>query len=122
KRHPLAAPPGAAGVTSFSTDPPLFSDRRQGSLVLTAGSRAYIYLTSDGGDTWTAHPLPAVPAATDFIKTPDFWILGGGCYHSGDGGVDWKTSSADVGFDADTMQFEGTDHGWALVGASGAEA
>lgn len=133
RRQQLPAPPyRAQGRDFYTTGPPLFSSARDGTLVVSAGfttgasapRHAAIYITHDGGQTWSPHLLPATPLRTDFRKAPDFWMVGGlhgvsegrdvGFYHSPDGGLSWARVTTTIGFEAESIEFEDRTHGWAL--------
>ena len=123
----LPMPSAPAAGARYITHPPLFSDKTHGSLVVSAGGLAAIYLSSNGG-----HQLGPAPAAGDssadrLHQGPHFWMVAGrsgatsgpevGFYDSADGGVTWREVASTLGFEAHTIQFEGADHGWALGSA-----
>lgn len=102
----LPNPPHGCGC---SVDLPVFFDAQHGVVQDYGYSGQDVFVTSDGGLSWTA--LPSVPAqgpgwvSIDFEDARDFWLLGGGgkggpplnsLYHSSDGGHSWQLVQKDI--------------------------
>jgi photosystem II stability/assembly factor-like uncharacterized protein len=68
------------------------------------GGPVLVYLTADGGETWTASTAPGeIPHAVDFIDAENGWLLStdtmdagypAGLYATHDGGQTWTTLQA----------------------------
>jgi photosystem II stability/assembly factor-like uncharacterized protein len=102
----LPNPPHGCGC---SVDLPVFFDAQHGVVQDYGYSGQDVFVTSDGGVSWTA--LPSVPAqgpgwvSIDFEDARDFWLVGGGgkggpplnsLYHSSDGGQSWQLVQKDI--------------------------
>jgi photosystem II stability/assembly factor-like uncharacterized protein len=102
----LPNPPHGCGC---STTLPVFFDPMHGAVQDYGNSGQDVFVTSDGGLTWTA--LPSVPAqgpgwvSIDFEDAGDFWLVGGGgkggpplnsLFHSSDGGHSWQLVQKDI--------------------------
>jgi len=86
---------------------PIFISSQEGVMVGTptgGGGPVRVYVTSDGGWSWTEHFAPGEwPHAVDFISADDGWLLStdtmnagypAGLYATKDGGQTWSTLQA----------------------------
>lgn len=88
-------------------------------------SQAWLYSSTDNGQTWQSSPLPVSSAEFEFINTEEGWLLGGEdpsaaeqeIYHTTDGGQTW-TSLGMVGQNGH-IEFNGTQNGWIASGTFG---
>jgi photosystem II stability/assembly factor-like uncharacterized protein len=92
---------------------------------------AFLYVTTDGGGSWTVHPTPAnQEESVDFVDPGDGWLLmlnqdevinGVGesvLYTTSDGGRSWAPLTATVGLDLGNLaglelDFLNPEQGWA---------
>ena len=126
---------GSTGIPV--TTPPRFSSPSDGVMVAEiVGSifqSAFLYVTTDGGSTWTVHPTPAnQEQSVDFVDPDDGWLLmlnqeevanGVGesvLYATHDGGRSWAPlpGSEPVGTDVGSLaglelDFLNSEVGWA---------
>jgi photosystem II stability/assembly factor-like uncharacterized protein len=88
------------------TDPPQFSSTEDGTMLEWGpggGQDATIYVTADGGQTWTPRSTPEqFPQASDFVDADDGWLLIADSLNAGaagspnlyvthDGGTTWTS-------------------------------
>ena len=105
--------PAAAGEPNpptYVTRSPRFISPEDGFLVVLRGvttganslQEAAVYVTKDGGATWTAHRLPQAELHTDFVDAENGWFVGvsdvGGTltrvlHVTRDGGQTWRAVS-----------------------------
>ena len=89
-----------------------------------------VYLTLDGGRSWTAHDSPGIaPHAVDFLNADDIWLLSSdtmnagfaaGLYVTHDGGQIWSTLQrldngpppGGLDFNGSILDFVSTTLGW----------
>ena len=128
-------PSGSTGIPV--TTPPRFSSPSDGAMVMDiVGSifqSAFLYVTTDGGSSWTVHPTPAnQEQSVDFVDPDDGWLLmldqeqvtnGIGesvLYNTRDGGRSWAllAASQPIGTDLGSLaglelDFLNAEEGWA---------
>ena len=126
-------PSGSAGIPV--TTPPRFSSASDGVMVMEIVGgffqSAFLYVTTDGGSSWTVHPTPAnQEESVDFVDPGDGWLLmlnqdevinGVGesvLYTTSDGGRSWAPLTATVGLDLGNLaglelDFLNPEQGWA---------
>lgn len=122
---------------SLVLERPVFISRQVGVLPAFpggGGGPVTVYVTVDGGGTWTPHQAPSgeLPVAVDFINADDGWLLSADTFNAGfpaglyathDGGRAWSTlegleqgviSVSGTVFDTSTLDFVSPTLGWTL--------
>ena len=91
------------GTPYLLLDNPTFPTSQDGVMlgIETGGFGGFVYVTLDGGRTWTSHDTPELwPVAVDFLNTNEGWLLStntmnvgfpAGLYVTDDGGQRWST-------------------------------
>jgi photosystem II stability/assembly factor-like uncharacterized protein len=89
-------------------------------------SQAWLYTSSDSGQTWQAWPLPVSSAELEFINPAEGWLLasedavttGQAIYFTADGGQSWDLlTTVDQG---GHIEFNNGRNGWIASGTVGA--
>ncbi|MBV9758992.1 MAG: hypothetical protein JO340_00365 [Acidobacteriaceae bacterium] len=79
-----------------------FADDKHGWMIVgkmssSAASRADLFVTTDGGKTWTVLPIPPINGRIQFVSQTTGWLLGGigngDLYRTRDGGHTWIRQS-----------------------------
>lgn len=96
-----------SGTPALSLGAPVFISGQVGVMPAFSaggGGPVLVYLTADGGETWTASTAPGeIPHAVDFIDAENGWLLStdtmdagypAGLYATHDGGQTWTTLQA----------------------------
>ena len=129
QRQTLPPPPGyAANLFSqcqCAFDPPVFFSSRAGVFdiqIYEATPSSYLYVTADGGATWTPRKLPTLPSQgeVNFTDANDDWMTDGKqVYSTHDGGQSW-VSVGQLPISGDNLvggvDFVDTHDGWLTDG------
>jgi len=93
----LPLPADVASGCDCTTAAPVFTSARDGSFLLT-GPASVVYVTHDGGGSWSAKSVPTASAAgLDFVNANSGWVVdspSGTVYFTADGGSRWSPISA----------------------------
>ncbi len=85
---------------------------------LSRGARclASSAVTSDGGRTWTVHPLPEAGTSLFFLNEAAGWMTGArALFKTGDGGLTWeRLPDSDATANAYRVHFISENTGWAV--------
>ena len=97
-----ALPAGYAGAMT-NAFPPRFFSATEGVLpvgVYADTSAMILYLSHDGGQTWTASQPVAINGQVSLVSQMDFFVWDGGAtlYASHDGGTSWSTITTNVNY------------------------
>ena len=124
---------GAFSSGFLGVEPPVFYAARQGIAAVSTNAAIGLFLTGDGGKTWSAtSPLSAKPAVgasqpfvTDVVDAQHIWIEAGGQYFfTNDLGRHWSRVRQSLGFGSiAVVDYLNARTGWVLGGnrsASGA--
>jgi photosystem II stability/assembly factor-like uncharacterized protein len=111
-----------AGDFSCGSQPPLFVSAKEGFLAMTCStfdqakaSQTWIYVTTDGGATWTPRLAPAPKGNFQFINASEGWFVGGGqIFKTGDGGKTWAALTK-VTWAGAQPSFIDAKTGWAVA-------
>jgi photosystem II stability/assembly factor-like uncharacterized protein len=131
---PLSLPASLAQYPWFYVaggQPPTFFSPQEGVLPVVVGSRAaggavlsLVYVTHDGGATWSATtPVPTVINATSLLNPSHWWIepdvgADGALFSTADGGEQWVSLTPGVPFArVSVLSFVSATQGWAIGGA-----
>ena len=114
--------------SQLSILPPLFFNATDGILPVSFdtgnGANLDVYVTHDGGSTWTGtSPLTASARTTDFIDVDHGWASDGTLlYVTSDGGQQWMKLAPGGSFQhVKELDFVSNDIGWA-IGATASNA
>ena len=117
-----ALPPAYAGAMTNAMLPRFFNAN---DAVLPVGvyantSATILYLSHDGGQTWTASQPVAINGHVSLPSQMDFFVWDGGTtlYASHDGATSWLTITTNVNIVSDlvSFQFVNPTTGWAVTG------
>ncbi len=116
-----ALPPAYAGAMT-NAFPPRFFGASEGVLpvgVYANTSARILYLSHDGGQTWTASQPVPINGQVSMASALDFFVWDGGAtlYASHDGGTSWSTVTTNVNFPDELASFQFVDPatGWAVT-------
>ena len=120
-QQPIALPSGYDSA-DINTTAPAFFGLYDGILPVWAtggaGNAMFIYVTHDGGATWThSSSIPSQGArAVDFISVNDGFAWNGSLQVTHNAGASWSQITPDVNFgdDVPSMEFVSTTTGWIL--------
>lgn len=88
-------------------------------------SQAWLYTTTDNGQSWQAQSLPEAAGIFTFLNSNEGWYLAANesqpdedsrVYHTTDGGATWTTLQQLDGQGQPFLHFANAQQGWALVG------
>lgn len=88
-------------------------------------SQAWLYTTTDGGQTWQAQSLPEAAGIFTFLDGSEGWYLAANesqpdedsrIYHTTDAGATWATLQQLEGQGQPFLHFANAQQGWTLVG------
>jgi photosystem II stability/assembly factor-like uncharacterized protein len=129
KRQTLPSPPGYAAnlfaQCQCAFNPPIFFSPQVGIFdvqIYEVTQSAYLYVTTDGGATWTPRKLPSMPirGELNFIDANTGWMTDGKqIYATRDGGQNW-TSVGQLPISGDNLvggvDFVDANNGWVTDG------
>jgi len=113
----------------YTLDPPQFVSGSVGFMAgyvgLPPGPHATLYVTSNGGATWTPRSTPDYfPEASDFIDAEDGWLLlnnpgsatgAGSLWVTHNAGRTWTNLQATASLDGLSLEFVTPQIGWAFT-------
>jgi photosystem II stability/assembly factor-like uncharacterized protein len=108
--------------------PPAFFSSQLGALPVVVGSRAaggevlsVVYVTRDGGATWSpTAPVETIPRTASWLDMSHWWIAadadaGGGLFGTADGGAHWAALTPGAPFaHVSVLSFVSNTLGWAI--------
>ena len=113
-------PAGFAGAMT-NAFPPRFFSATEGAMrvgLYADTSATVLYLSHDGGQTWTASQPVAIGGQVSLVSQMDFFVWDGGStlYASHNGGTSWTTITTNVNLKDILLSFKfvDTSTGWAI--------
>jgi photosystem II stability/assembly factor-like uncharacterized protein len=121
-QQPLALPPGFESADVVNTTSPTFFGSSDAILPVWAtsgaGNNLFVYVTHDGGATWTRSGNVPSPGrqAYDFLSMNDGFAWNGALQVTHNSGASWNQITPNVNFGGDVpvMDFVSTTTGWIL--------
>lgn len=109
------------------TSPPQFTTSKDGCMLAdagTPGANSLLYVTTDGGSTWSSNATPGPsPQTLDFLDAHNGWVAGSpnsavapesALWVTHNAGRTWTNAAPNLNLDGASLDFVTTQLGWAF--------